>query len=306
VVETVVVLVIIGAFVGVAERVAPGGGVRSMPTERALRTDAAWIVLYTLYFPSLAVLIASAASLAAARSPLRLLAAAMPLAVKIAVASVLADAAAYLVHRVQHAHPALWRTHSVHHSSETLRWWSAFRSHPLDTALAHAAPVVAAGMCGFGPATLVRYLTLATIVTVFAHADVHVPSTPLGAVLVTPAFHRAHHGLGNDSTNFALVFPFFDLLGRTAARGPGARTAYGTESGVPRHGLWPQLGWGFGYVPVRATPITNDTTLATPLVTSATAERTRLSASNAASPAATSASVITSAAALPARRSSSG
>ena len=45
------------------------------------------------------------------------------------------DVAIYWVHRWSHEVPALWRFHSVHHSTEHLDWVSGFRNHPFDGAI---------------------------------------------------------------------------------------------------------------------------------------------------------------------------
>src|SRR5204862_400786 len=69
-----------------------------------------------------------------------------PLWAQAIVANVIGDFGIYLMHRLAHALPWLWRFHAVHHSAEELDWLIAFRFHPLDLFLmriASLAPLVA-------------------------------------------------------------------------------------------------------------------------------------------------------------------
>ncbi len=299
------VWIVLAALLSLAERVDPEGGQRRSTNTRDLRTDAGWVAVYLVYAPALGAFLAAATSVASSRSPAGGLVADIPWALQLGAAVMIAELTAYWVHRLQHTVPGLWRIHSVHHSSEMLRWWSAFRFHPLDTAVSHGVPVIAAAACGTGPNVLVPYVAAVTVVTVLAHADVYVPGTRLRWAVVTPAFHRSHHELGREGTNFALVLPLCDLLFRTASFTVGDRS-FGSSSGVPRHGVLAQLAWGFGGQSTSATPSTSDATLAQALVAKATDGGTRRSDSIAASPITTASSVTTRAAAPPTRSSSTG
>jgi sterol desaturase/sphingolipid hydroxylase (fatty acid hydroxylase superfamily) len=244
VIRTMMIWMLLAGLIGLAEMVDPEEGHRRSIDAGALRTDVGWVVLYTLYVPALGAALAVAASFVGGHSPGRWLVGGAPWGLQLVIVFVISEIAAYWVHRLQHAMPALWRIHAVHHSSEALRWWSAFRSHPLDTAMAHVVPIIAAAACGVAPDALVPYLATVTIVTVLAHADVHIPRTWLRLAIVTPRFHRSHHELGRQGTNFARVLPVCDLIFRTASFGVGTPT-FGTTGGVPSQGVCAQLAWGF-------------------------------------------------------------
>lgn len=301
----IMIWIVLAALLGVAERVGPEDGRRRSIDRRDLRTDGGWGVLYLVYVPALGTAIAAATSVAWLHSPARGLVAGMPWELQFGGGLVIAELTAYWVHRLQHAVPALWRAHSVHHSSETLRWWSAFRSHPLDTAVSHGVPVIVAAACGAGPGVLVPYVATVTVVTVLAHADVYLPGRQAALAVVTPAFHRSHHEVGRDTTNFAIVLPLCDVVFRTASFTVGARS-FGSASRVPRHGVLAQLAWGFGAQRVIATPRTSEAMLAHALVASATIDAARRTESIAASPITTETSVMTRAAAHPAGPSRTG
>ncbi len=235
---------VLAALIGLAELVDPEIRSRRSIDIKSLRTDASWAALYFLYVPALGTALAEATSVISRITPARRLVGTAPWGVQLGLVFAIAEAGAYAMHRAQHTIPVLWRIHSVHHSSESVRWWSAFRSHPLDTAMSHGVPILCAAAAGVAPSALVPYLTVVTVVTVLAHADVHVPRTWLSAVIVTPAFHRSHHEFERGSTNFARVLPLCDLFFRTASNGVGV-DQYGATGGVPRHGMRAQIAWGF-------------------------------------------------------------
>lgn len=282
----IVLWVVLAALLGLAEWVDPEDGQRRPIDPRDLRTDAGWVALYFLYMPALATILAAATSVTWRHSPAHGLLTDAPWALQVAVGLTVAELAAYWVHRLLHTVPALWRIHSVHHSSATLRWWSAFRFHPLDAVVSHGVPMIAAAACGAGPGVLVPYLAAVTVVTALAHADVYLPGRRMRWAVVTPAYHRSHHELGRDDTNFALVLPLCDVVFRTASFTVGTRS--------------------FGGQRVSATPSTSEAMLAQPLAASATSDGTRRSNSIAASPITTASSVTTRAAARPIGPSSTG
>jgi sterol desaturase/sphingolipid hydroxylase (fatty acid hydroxylase superfamily) len=305
VIDMMVMWVALAALLGVAEQLCPEDGGRRSIDGRDLRTDACWVALYFVFVPALGAAVSAATWVTWLHSPARGPVADAPWGLQFGGEVLVAELAAYWVHRLQHTMPGLWRIHSVHHSSEALRWWSAFRSHPLDTAVSHGVPVIVAAACGAGPGVLVPYLVVVTVVTVLAHADVSVPGRRAALALVTPAFHRSHHELGRETTNFALVLPLCDVVFRTASFTVGARS-FGSASRVPRHDVLAQLAWGFGAQRVSATPSTSEATLAHALVASATIGATRRNESIAASPITTDTSVMTRAAVRPAGPSRTG
>ena len=228
-IRMIMIWAVLAALLGVAELVGPEDGRRRSIDGRDLRTDACWALLYLLYVPALGTAIAAATSVARLHSPGRGLLVGAPWGLQLAGGFVVAELSAYWVHRLQHTVPALWRIHSVHHSSANLRWWSAFRSHPLDTAVSHSVPVIVAAACGAGPGVLVVYLAAVTVVTALAHADVYVPRTPIRWAAVTPEFHRSHHEFGRETTNYALVLPLCDVVFGTASFTVGVRS-FGSAS----------------------------------------------------------------------------
>jgi sterol desaturase/sphingolipid hydroxylase (fatty acid hydroxylase superfamily) len=267
------------------------------------------MAVYLLHAPLLGSVMATMVETVSAWTPARAVVARLPFVGQVAMVVLIAELVAYWVHRLQHTVPVLWRVHSVHHSSDTLRWWSAFRFHPLDTVVARGVPLLAVALCGSTPPVVATYLVIVVVVTVFAHADIGVPAPGLSRIVVVPAFHRSHHERGRESTNFALVLPLCDVAFGTASFAVGART-FGSSGEVARQGVVNQLAWGIGLRSPRrarrdqrtiAQPRANEAMLAQPLIVSATAAGVARSASKAASPIATDTSVIVRAATPPAR-----
>lgn len=224
------------------------------PRTRGSRVDVVWFVVYLAYAPLTGLAAMALASNLARHGVTRSIIERQPWSIRVVGAVLVAELAAYWVHRAMHSVPGLWRVHSVHHGATDLHWWSTFRFHPVDGALAHAVPLLVAAACGFGPDVLAVYLGMVFVVTVFAHADVWIPSTVLDRLVVLPRFHRTHHEAGRDDANFALVLPGFDALFGTARHSTGSRR-FGIDRTADQRR--------------RARPIASDARLATQLSASA-------------------------------------
>ncbi|MBN8487512.1 MAG: sterol desaturase family protein [Burkholderiales bacterium] len=133
----------------------------------------------------------------------------------------------YVLHRAQHQFNWWWALHAVHHSQRHVTMWSDSRNHLLDSLIVDVVFVLVARVIGVAPGQFVALIALSQLVENLAHADVRLNLGWLGErLLVGPTFHRRHHaaGIGHESQgrgtlggcNFAVLFPLWDLLGRTA------------------------------------------------------------------------------------------
>jgi sterol desaturase/sphingolipid hydroxylase (fatty acid hydroxylase superfamily) len=141
------------------------------------------------------------------------------------------DGATYLVHRLLHQTPFLWRVHLVHHIDAAVDATTAFRQHPLEGVLRFAFIAVPAWLLGAPPAAIAIYRLLGALNSVLEHANIRVPRV-LDRVLVmlwvTPDMHKVHHSRERVETdsNYANLFSFFDRVFRTftpSTRGPFVR-----------------------------------------------------------------------------------
>lgn len=225
--QLIATLAVIAALLGAAERVDPEGDVRTRPDPVQRRIDLIWMGAYVLYAPIVGWVAAGVIEMAAGAAPLAPQLATLPWAVRLVGAVMVAELVAYSLHRMMHTVPVLWHFHAVHHGATDLRWWTAFRFHPAETVLTHVGPYAAAALVGFGSDVTAVQVVTVTVVTMFAHADVHVPGRRIASLIVTPGYHRSHHEIGRDHTNFALVLPLIDVLFGTAAFDDAAPRRFG-------------------------------------------------------------------------------
>jgi sterol desaturase/sphingolipid hydroxylase (fatty acid hydroxylase superfamily) len=140
---------------------------------------------------------------------------------------VLFDLVDYALHRAQHRFGWWWQLHALHHSQRQMTMWSDNRNHLLDDVLRDSAFVLVALAVGIAPAQFVAVVALMQLLESLSHANVRMSFGPvLGRVFVSPRFHRLHHsiGLGHETAgpgslgghNFAVLFPLWDMLFRTA------------------------------------------------------------------------------------------
>ena len=141
------------------------------------------------------------------------------------------DGSTYLVHRLLHQIPFLWRVHLVHHIDASVDATTAFRQHPIEGVLRFAFIAVPAWLLGAPPAAIAIYRLLGALNSALEHANIHVPRV-LDRVFVllwvTPDMHKVHHSRERVETdsNYANLFSFFDRAFRTftpSSRGPLVR-----------------------------------------------------------------------------------
>jgi sterol desaturase/sphingolipid hydroxylase (fatty acid hydroxylase superfamily) len=140
---------------------------------------------------------------------------------------VVLDFADYWRHRLSHRIGWWYGLHTLHHAELQMTFWSDDRSHLLEDIITYVwlfAVAIALGM----PALQFPFVILGfRLVGSLAHANTRVGYGRLGErVLISPQFHRAHHCpavAGRTSCNFGTVFPWWDMLFRTATFTRAAR-----------------------------------------------------------------------------------
>ena len=136
---------------------------------------------------------------------------------------VVLDFVAYWLHRGQHQINAWWALHSLHHSQRQMSFWSDDRNHLLDDVLIDGAFALIALLIGVAPTQFVMIVVATRIVESLSHANLRLSFGRIGEyLLVSPRFHRMHHAIGigheglNKGCNFAVLFPVWDVLFRSA------------------------------------------------------------------------------------------
>jgi len=149
---------------------------------------------------------------------------------------VLADLGFYIVHRLFHTVPALWRFHAVHHSIEELDWLAAHRVHPLDQILTKGASLVPCFALGFSQWAIIVYFALYHWHSLMLHANISLNFGPLRWLVASPEFHHWHHSNRPEAhdKNFAGQVALWDYVFGTAHQPKGEKPGqYGTDEPVP-------------------------------------------------------------------------
>lgn len=136
---------------------------------------------------------------------------------------VILDFVAYWLHRWQHRFGFWWSLHSLHHSQRTMGFWTDDRNHLLDDVLMDGAFALVALVIGVPPGQFVTIVVATRVVESLSHANLRWHFGRIGEyLLVSPRYHRMHHGIGVghegalQGCNFAVLFPVWDVLYRTA------------------------------------------------------------------------------------------
>lgn len=137
----------------------------------------------------------------------------LPGAVKIVLGIAAADFCLYWVHRAMHR-PALWPAHVFHHSIAELWWLSGARTSATHLLL-FAVPQVLLAYFVFALSAheAAAAFSFGVVVNVWIHTNLWVDIGPLQWLLITPNYHRVHHGArGLSNNNLGFVFTVWDRM----------------------------------------------------------------------------------------------
>lgn len=137
----------------------------------------------------------------------------------------LLDLVHYWLHRLSHRISLLWRLHRVHHSDLDMDFSTAFRHHPLETAVTVLVISVAVALMGIPPEAVALHQMARVVMDVASHMNVHL-APPLDRLLrslvITPDMHRIHHSSRQPETdsNFTTFLSLWDRLFGTYVAAP--------------------------------------------------------------------------------------
>jgi sterol desaturase/sphingolipid hydroxylase (fatty acid hydroxylase superfamily) len=256
-------ITLLSIVLGAAEKWWP---VEAQKDERAKRVDMIYTMLHRLGFIPLAIFLLLMPVVDAVDGAMRMhdiipwkLEDALPFLndspwLSFAFYLVILDLVAYWLHRAQHQFNWWWALHSLHHSQREMSFWSDDRNHLLDDLLIDGVFALVALLIGVAPGQFVTLLVASRVIESLSHANLRLSFGRIGEyLLVSPRFHRVHHGIGVGhegearGCNFAVLFPVWDVIFRTAnfensypATGVRDQLA-GAEYGL---GFWSQQGLG--------------------------------------------------------------
>lgn len=137
-----------------------------------------------------------------------------PLLLQVIEILLLTDTFFYVLHRLSHEVPLLWRFHAVHHAPHRLNWVAGSIQNAFDAVWLRSVPFIPIFVLGFGllagQISLLFYLAMQPL----QHLDVRWDGGILKHLLVLPQFHHWHHvtDANGRAVNFAIVFPWLDRL----------------------------------------------------------------------------------------------
>jgi len=151
--------------------------------------------------------------------------------------------AAYLIHVLLHTLNPLWRIHSVHHSDTQVDVTTAFRQHPLESALRIAFLLIGTVSLGLPLWVIATYQTLSSFNAQLEHANVRVHPVLdqlLRWVFVTPNYHKVHHSQFHAETNsnYGNLFSIWDRIFSTDN---GRRSCHDISYGLDYLDNWTRL-----------------------------------------------------------------
>lgn len=135
---------------------------------------------------------------------------------------VIIDFAEYWRHRLQHRLHWWWALHAVHHSQQTMSFWTDDRNHVVDGLIESLWLALIANLIGVPGNQFIFIVMLFRFVESLSHANLRLSFGVGDRLLVSPRFHRVHHGIsvGHEGRsygcNFATLFPAWDVLFGTA------------------------------------------------------------------------------------------
>jgi len=130
------------------------------------------------------------------------------------------DCADYWRHRLSHRFGWWYALHAVHHAQRQMTFWADDRNHVLDDLIAFTWFLALGLLIGIPPMQFPLIILLLRFLESMSHANARVHFGTIGErLLISPRFHRAHHGVlaaGQRSCNYGAIFPFWDILFGTA------------------------------------------------------------------------------------------
>jgi sterol desaturase/sphingolipid hydroxylase (fatty acid hydroxylase superfamily) len=126
---------------------------------------------------------------------------------------IIRDLVYYGEHRAEHRLRALWASHMIHHSPETIGATTAIRL-PWMEALYKPWFSLWMPLIGFDPVLSIALDAVAAIVSIWQHSPRARAPRPVGWLVVTPSAHRVHHGSNAEylDRNFGAVLIVWDRL----------------------------------------------------------------------------------------------
>ena len=144
----------------------------------------------------------------------------IPRPISIVLAILLIDFTNYLIHRVSHKIPYLWKLHRLHHSDKKVDAVTTFLHHPFEIMVNSLLIIALYVVFDIPVVVIVWFSYFGAVHSAFTHTELLIPEKIdryLKYFIITPNMHRIHHSqdMKEGNSNFGNVFPWWDILFNT-------------------------------------------------------------------------------------------
>ena len=144
----------------------------------------------------------------------------IPRPISIVLAILLIDFTNYLIHRVSHKIPYLWKLHRLHHSDKKVDAVTTFLHHPFEIMVNSLLIIALYVVFDIPVVVIVWFSYFGAVHSAFTHTELLIPEKIdryLKYFIITPNIHRIHHSqdMKEGNSNFGNVFPWWDILFKT-------------------------------------------------------------------------------------------
>jgi sterol desaturase/sphingolipid hydroxylase (fatty acid hydroxylase superfamily) len=154
----------------------------------------------------------------------------LPPIIQVPLMLVAMDMVFYWKHRLDHAWKPMWVFHLFHHHQEHLNFLSGSRTNLFNTAMIRFVCIFTFLLLGFDNNFLFIFGAVYAVIVSVSHVNTKIRIRWLECIVTTPHVHRWHHSLDTPDKNFALIFPFIDIMFGTFYRPDHAPTRMGVET----------------------------------------------------------------------------
>lgn len=141
---------------------------------------------------------------------------------QILLAGLIVDLGMYMIHRLSHVSPLLWRFHSIHHSSERLYLLNGEKRH-LFHAILEGIPGVSVLLLMGAPTTVLAFwFAILNLHLCFQHGNINYRTGMLRFIFSVAELHRWHHRkeYSKSQVNYGAFFSFWDIFLGTYLKNP--------------------------------------------------------------------------------------
>jgi sterol desaturase/sphingolipid hydroxylase (fatty acid hydroxylase superfamily) len=137
-----------------------------------------------------------------------------PLCLQIPAVFLLGELFNWALHYAKHKSAFLWRIHCPHHKEDHYTMWLTVHTYGPEVLVSGTLMNALLLMAGFDLRALEIYLLFYSLNNAYQHSALPHSLGFLDALIVSPAYHRHHHG--GDQVNFGSTLTIWDWVFRTA------------------------------------------------------------------------------------------